>query len=165
LQHPGKCAICCNIGRAWEGAMTNLTAAQAGTELAKPYEPTAEERAALAAYLDWKKQKPPLPPVKLIEKGGTIQVEVDHPMPSLGDKLIMQAHGTADADFFDGLLGQLASVSAPGKKPDERALNFMLAMIKPASPSPPRGDGDDQGLSVRRRVPGLLPVQPNIALS
>jgi hypothetical protein len=61
-------------------------------------------------------------------------VEIDHPKPSLGHKLVMQAHGTADADFFDGLLGQLASVGSPGKKPDERALNFMLAMVQGIGP-------------------------------
>jgi len=113
--------------------MTKVTAAQAGTDLAKPYEPTAEEHAALAAYFDRKKQKP-APRINLTEKSGVIEVSTDHPMPSLGNALNMHALGTADTDFFDGLLGQLINVGTHGKKPDERGVNFVLAMIKGIAP-------------------------------
>jgi len=84
--------------------MTKETAPKAGTELAKPYEPKPEERAALAAYFDQKKQRPPAPRIKLAERGGAVHVSTDHPMPSLGNVLIMQALATADSDFYDGLL-------------------------------------------------------------
>jgi hypothetical protein len=117
-----------------EGAMTKETAPAVGTDLAKPYEPTPVERAALAAYFDEKNRRPPAPRIKLTEKGGTVEVSTDHPMPSLGNALIMRALATADPGFFDGLLSQLVNVGSPGKKADERGLNFMLSMVKGIAP-------------------------------
>jgi hypothetical protein len=114
--------------------MTKATASEAGTNLAKPYEPKPEEKAALAAYLDRRKQKPPAPRIKLAEKGGAIEVSTDHPMPSLGYTLVKQALGIADPDFFDGLLSQLINAGTQGKQPDERGLNFMLSVIKAVQP-------------------------------
>jgi hypothetical protein len=54
--------------------------------------------------------------------------------PPLGNALIMESLGTADADFFDGLLGQLVNVGAQEKRIDERGTNFMLAMIRGIGP-------------------------------
>jgi hypothetical protein len=48
--------------------------------------------------------------------------------------LIMQAVGTCDSDFFDGLTRQLVTASAVDGKPDQGALNFMLAVIKGIEP-------------------------------
>ncbi len=117
-----------------EAAMTNATAPPAATDVAKLYEPTPEERTALAAYFDERKQRPPAPRIKLAEKNGTVEVSTDHPMPSLGNALIMRALATVDPAFFDGLLSQLVNVGSPGKKADERGLNFMLAMVKGIAP-------------------------------
>jgi hypothetical protein len=116
------------------GAVTELTAPQAETDLAKPYVPTPEERAAVVAHLAKKKQRSPTPRVKLTERRGAIQVSNDHPKPPLGNLLIMQAVGTVDAEFFDGLLRQLVHVNTQGKASDERALNFMLAAIRAVEP-------------------------------
>ena len=55
-------------------------------------------------------------------------------MPPLGNALIMESLGTADADFFDGLLGQLVNVGAQEKRIDERGTNFMLAMVRGIGP-------------------------------
>ena len=114
--------------------MTKEAASPAGTDVAKPYEPTREEQAALAAHFDQKKKKLPAPRIMLTEKDGTVQVSTDHPMPSLRNALIMRALATADPDFFDGLLSQLVNVGSPGKKADERGLNFMLSMVKGIAP-------------------------------
>jgi hypothetical protein len=114
--------------------MTKVTTPSAGTDVAKPYEPTPEERAALAAYFDERKQRPPAPRIKLSEKGGAVQVSTDHPMPSLGNVLTMRSLATADGDFFDGLLSQLVSVGTQGKKPDERGSNFMRAIVRGIAP-------------------------------
>jgi len=114
--------------------MTKKTAPKASTDVAKPYEPTPEECAALEAYFDGEKKKPPAPRIKLAEKGGVINVSTDHPMPTLGNVLLMRAFATVDTDFFDGLLAQLVNAGMQGKKPDERGLNFMLAMVKGIAP-------------------------------
>src|ERR1700738_2631771 len=113
LRHPACQAICCGTWpcKHGNGAMTKSTAAQAGTDLAEPYEPTAEERAALGAYFDRKKQKAPTPRIKLTENGGVFHLSTDYPISSLGNALVKQALGIADADFFDGLLSQLLNVS------------------------------------------------------
>lgn len=111
-----------------------IPAPKPNTDLAKPYQPTPEERAAVAAHLARKKQKPPAPRIKLSEQGGAIQISTDHPKPPLGQVLVMQALGTTDTDFFNGLMGQLINAGTHGKKPDEQSLNFMLAAIKAIGP-------------------------------
>jgi hypothetical protein len=113
--------------------MTKETAPPTGTDAAKLYKPTPEESAALVAYFDEKKQRLPAPRIKLTEKNGTVEVSTDHPMPSLGNALIMRALATADPAFFDGLLSQLVNVGTQGK-PDERGLNFMVSVIKAIEP-------------------------------
>jgi hypothetical protein len=110
--------------------MMNSLSDAAGTDLSKPQETTPEERAVLSAHFARRKQKRPSPRVKFVEKSGSIEITPDHPMPPLGNALIMESLGTADADFFDGLLGQLVNVGAQEKRIDERGTNFMLAMVR-----------------------------------
>jgi hypothetical protein len=114
--------------------MTNPNAHAAGTDLAKPRETTPEERSVLSAHFARRKQKRPTPRVNLFEKAGSIEVSTDHPVPPLGNALIMESLATADVDFFDGLLGQLLNVGMQGKTPDERGMNFMLTMIRGIGP-------------------------------
>jgi hypothetical protein len=48
--------------------------------------------------------------------------------------LLMEALGTADTDFFTGLLAQLANAGTIGQEVDERGLNFMFSMVKGIEP-------------------------------
>src|SRR5947207_5487583 len=48
--------------------------------------------------------------------------------------LLMDALGTADFDFFNGLLDQLASAGSKGGQIDGRRLNFMLSVVKGIQP-------------------------------
>jgi hypothetical protein len=115
--------------------MTNSTHHAAGTDLATPPKATPEERAVLSAHMARRKQKRPSPRVKLVEKvGSSVELSADHPLPYLGNALIMESLGTADFDFYDGLLTQLVNVGTQGKKPDERETNFMLAMVRGIGP-------------------------------
>ena len=52
--------------------MTKTAGQEAGTDLAKRYEPTPEERAAMTAHFNQKKGKAPAPRIKLNAQGGTI---------------------------------------------------------------------------------------------
>jgi hypothetical protein len=88
-------------GEHGKGVMTKGAAPQASTEIAQSYEPTPEERAALVAHLARMEQKPPAPRIKLTQKGENFHTSTDHPMPLFGRALVMQALGTADADFFE----------------------------------------------------------------
>jgi hypothetical protein len=102
--------------------------------LGKPLEPTPEERTILAAHVARRKRKRPSPRLKLTEKAGSTELSTDHPIPHLGNALIMDSLATADPDFFDGLLCQLVNVGAKGKIPDERGTNFLLAMVRGIDP-------------------------------
>ena len=115
--------------------MMNSSSDAAGTDLAKLPETTPEERAVLSAHIARRKQKRPSPRVKLVEKAGSsVELSTDHPIPPLRNALIMESLGTADFDFYDGLLTQLVNVGTQGKTPDERGTNFMLAMVRGISP-------------------------------
>jgi hypothetical protein len=102
--------------------------------LAKCYEPTRQEGAAVKAFLARLKEKPPGPRMKVSAKGGVAKVAPDHPDPAVGYMLLMGALGTVDPDFIDGLLGQLANAGTQGRTVDGRGLNFMLAMVKGVEP-------------------------------
>jgi hypothetical protein len=115
--------------------MMNSSSDAAGTDLAKPPKATPEERAVLSAHIARMKQKRPSPRVKLVEKAGSsVELSADHPIPHLGNALIMESLGTADFDFYDGLLTQLVNVGTQGKAPDARGTNFMLAMVRGIGP-------------------------------
>lgn len=114
--------------------MTKEMGPRASRDLAKVYEPKPEECAQVAAYADRQKQKPIAPRVTLADKDRT-RVSIAHPMPALGQTLAMYAIGVTDLEFFDGLLGQLVNVGTYGTKPDERGLNFMLAMMRAFAPN------------------------------
>src|SRR4051812_21381864 len=103
--------------------MTRAATKAPGTNLVKPYEATPEESAAAAKHLERRKQQLPAPGIKLTEKSGTLEVTTDHAERSLGLTLLMEALGTVDFEFFNGLIRQLINASAPGKKPDEQTLN------------------------------------------
>jgi hypothetical protein len=64
--------------------------------------------------------------VQVSEKEGVPQIDVPF--------LLMEALGTTDPDFLDGILCQLENVGRRGGKADERGLNFMLSVIKGVKP-------------------------------
>ena len=75
------------------------------------------------------------PRVKVTDVEGVSQIGVDHPDRVVGQMLLMDALGTADIDFFDGLLRQLANAGSQGKKVDESTLNFMLSVVQGIKPT------------------------------
>jgi hypothetical protein len=104
------------------------------TALVKPYEPTATERGALEAHLDRRRKRKPAPRMKVSMKGNDAAISMDHADQAVGQSLLMEALGTAEVDFLDGLLGQLANVGTKGRAVDERGLNFMLSVVKGVKP-------------------------------
>ncbi len=111
--------------------MARKTKAIAKTE---NYEPTPRELATLRAYIARKEEAPSAPRMKLTKKNGKMSVTADHPEPAIGDLLLMEAIGTKDTDFLDGILGQLINVGTQGQEPDDKGLNFMLSVIKGIEP-------------------------------
>jgi hypothetical protein len=105
-----------------------------GSALKRSYGPTSHERLSAKASLARSKNTLPGPRVKVSEKDGVTQITPDHPDLSVGHALLMEALGTTDAYFVNGLLGQLANVGTQGPAVDERGINFMLAVVKGVEP-------------------------------
>jgi len=99
-------------------------------KIAKPYEPTPDERAALEAVRARRKETPR---VKASEKNEH-RLLLDHPEPYYGCFLLMKALGTFDSDFYAGIVPQLAKAATQGQSLDEVSLNFMIAVIKGIEP-------------------------------
>lgn len=73
--------------------------------------------------------------MKATNKGnGRISILPDHPNRGYGQLLLMEALGTTQSAFADGLLGQLANAASKGQTVDERQLNFMLDMVAAIEP-------------------------------
>jgi hypothetical protein len=104
-------------------------------ELANPHEPAPQECAA--SDLAQNNESSSALRVKISEKNGVPQMHAHI--------RLMEALGTTDPDFLDGILCQLFNVGSRGGKADERTLNFMLSVVK--------------GVKPRDQVEALLAVQ------
>ena len=99
------------------------------------YEPTPQEREAVAKYRAGVKAKAAVPSIKVVQgKDGGNQLELDHPDKAIAACLLSEALGTKDHDFLRGILTQLANVASKGQTVDADALNYMIAMIKGVEP-------------------------------
>jgi hypothetical protein len=96
-----------------------------------PYKPTPIEAKALDAYRAARETRGPR--LKVAIEGDAAKINPDHPNDSIGTLAIMQACGTADLDFFDGLMLQLVNASK-GQGSTEKAVNFMLSVVKGIEP-------------------------------
>jgi hypothetical protein len=95
------------------------------------YEPGPQERSILETYLQ--SLAGAAPRMKVLD-GEAMSLAADHPDPAVGQVLLMAALGTADHDFFGGVVRQLGDASSQDGKVDERALNFMLSVVKGIRP-------------------------------
>jgi hypothetical protein len=73
-----------------------------------------------------------VPRLKASTSESGLSITAEHVDEVAGAALIMQALGTADMDFFSGLIMQLSK--AGGGEANELVLNFMLAVIKGIKP-------------------------------
>ena len=105
--------------------------------VAKPCEPTPYERERMDTYFDNQKENPLPPRMKVFTKDGVKQFEPDHPVPTAGVVLLMEAFATRDAAFLGGLLTQLANAGTQGTDVDERGVNFMLSVVEGIKPKDP----------------------------
>lgn len=101
------------------------------------YQPTERERVALAKQIDRIKAEAPARRMKVLaDRGDAVpRLSFNHPDEEVGYGLLCEAIGTANADFLNGLLHQLANVSSSGRAIDESELNFMLSVIKGIKPN------------------------------
>jgi hypothetical protein len=91
------------------------------------YQPKADEMEAFKSHF-LKRKKQLAPRIKVEGTANQTTLSYDHSDSATGQVLLMEALGTADYDFFSGLLQQLSNGSSRGGKVDEKLLNFMLAV-------------------------------------
>jgi hypothetical protein len=107
---------------------------QLGTPPAKPYEPSRQERSALEASFDRQRKRKPAPSMKVSLKDDMATLSVEHIDERIGNTLLMEALGTADLDFLNGLLRQVTNLTTKSREVDELGLNFMLAVVRGIEP-------------------------------
>jgi hypothetical protein len=103
-------------------------------DISKRYQPSEQERAVVDAYFARKEQIPPAPRLKVVESDGVSKIDADHPHGAVAEILLMEALGTTDVAFLNGLLTQLANAGIQGKQVDDPTLNFMLSVVKGIAP-------------------------------
>jgi hypothetical protein len=103
------------------------------TEQTKPeYRPSPREAAAITKFLKETAEKAPR--LKVSREGNVSKLGLDHPDTATGHVLLMEALGTIDLDFSNGLLRQLLDTSLEADGVNEERVNFMLAVIKGIKP-------------------------------
>ena len=71
---------------------------------------------------------------RLSKDGSNWRIGFDHPDQLVGRALVMDAFATADRDFVNGIVDQLAKASGRGEDISEHGINFMLSVIKGIEP-------------------------------
>ncbi len=113
------------------------------TALSKPYQRTPYEQGVLEAIKTARREQPPSLKVQKDKKGIAVTLEVDHADQGIGHLLLMKSLGTADFEFFDGLVRQLLEVGSAGA--NQAGLRYMLSMV--------------QGIEPRDQVEAMLAAQ------
>jgi hypothetical protein len=80
-----------------------------GSEMPQ-YEPNPSELKAAEAYRAGRAKAAPSVKVEVTGKN-EVDIRVDHPDRAIGGVALMQALGTTDPDFYNGLLSQLVNAS------------------------------------------------------
>jgi hypothetical protein len=104
-----------------------------GTAAKTVCEPTSRERTAIDRFLARREKNLSLR-IQVSKNGGGLKVETNHTHELVGEVHLMDALGTADGEFRNGILQQLANASSNGGEIDERGLNFMFSVIKGIEP-------------------------------
>ena len=108
-----------------------MTIEEAKPAGAKPkYEPTAEEKIALDKAGARKAAASVAPRLTVSDN----RISLDHPDKDTGSLLFTEALGSADPEFANGIIAQLEKAVSEEKKIDEKALGFMVSVIKGIEP-------------------------------
>ena len=99
---------------------------------AKPeYMPTAQELQVIAKHVPGIRSEIS-PNLKVLDDGRTFKP--NHQNALAGQLLLMEAVGTTNYDFYNGLLAQLANAARRGGEVHEGELNFLLSVVKGIKP-------------------------------
>jgi hypothetical protein len=104
------------------------------SEIVQSYEPTPCETSFVASFHDKASQKPPAPELKIETKNDVNEIDIDHPDQTVGLVMLMEAIGTTDLNFLNGLLAQLVDASSKCGEVNMEEFNFMLSVVKGVEP-------------------------------
>src|SRR3954469_12587605 len=93
---------------------------------------TAAERSALQKHIARREAKSSVR-LKVSKNGSDWHISLDHPDELIGRALLEEAFASADDDFLNGIVSQLASCGHR-RDTNELGLNFMLSVIKGIEP-------------------------------
>jgi hypothetical protein len=114
------------------GAHCKATAGATTAPEKPPYKLTAREKEALAKFKAADETRGPC--LKVQADGATATFSVDHPHQGVGILAMMQAIGTTDPDFYDGLMGHLVNASRARNALSQKGANFMLSVVRGIEP-------------------------------
>jgi hypothetical protein len=114
--------------------MSTDNGATPASSVVKKYQPTPEELAAAESMRTRGEERRPLAKIKVGKEGGVVTVTPDHPDRGTGWLMLVNALGTTDPDFADGLISQLMNAGSQGKNVDGKGPNFMLSVIQGIAP-------------------------------
>jgi hypothetical protein len=100
----------------------------------KAYEPTQKEHELCAAFRKRRDNAAPEVRFKVNSDGNVVEIRNAHPDYAMGGLLFMQAFGTTNGDFAEGLIKQLFDVVSKGKAPNEADLNLIVGMVQGIAP-------------------------------
>ena len=98
------------------------------------YQPTEQEKSALSNQLNRRAASAEAPRIKVAKNEHGPTIGLDHPDRAIAYRLLIEALGTSNSDFVNGLLSQLALCGSRDSEIDEAGLNFMLSVIKDIKP-------------------------------
>ena len=100
-------------------------------EVTPVYQPTPQELAVIVNHVAGRKNNEISPNMKVLDDGRTFMP--NHPDKIAGQLLLMEAMGTTNYDFYDGLVVQLAN-AARHERVNELEFNFLLSVVKGIKP-------------------------------
>lgn len=98
------------------------------------YKMTQRESAIADAYWRRYDQSPPGLRFNVKQHSDHVDVHIDHPDLKVGSLLLLQALGTTNPDFANGLINQLRSALCKGKAVNAAELNQVVAMAQDIGP-------------------------------
>src|SRR6516225_3693413 len=97
------------------------------------YQPTTAEVSVIEKLGEQMKTEIPVPQLKKSKDGRSLLL--DHPNQAIGWGLMMNALGTTDIHFVEGVQRQLANITAIDGEVQEQNLNFALSILAGIKPN------------------------------
>lgn len=112
---------------------------------APAYKPTDNERAAVAALLDRRRQTAPVAKIAVALNSGVHRIAIDHPDPAVGTAVFMNALGVRHELASEALLSQIVNLSGKGQTVTGTDVNAVAALV--------------QGIEPKDQIEAMLAVQ------